>query len=106
MLHFGFIDIRTDIFVFVLVFILVLFQLLLCFKAKKNIIRLIPVCLFSGLAVLFIVLGFIFSDWDSFGFFFLAGCTLVLLLACGIGWGIWVVIRKNADLMLYKGYKK
>ena len=94
MLHFGFIDIRTDIFVLVLVFILALFQLLLCFKANKNVIRLIPVYLFSGLTVLFILLGFILSAWDSFGFFFLAGCSAVLLLACGIGWGIWVIARK------------
>ena len=95
MLHFGFLDIRTDIFVLLLSIILVLLQMFLCFKVKKKTIRLIPVYLTLVLTIVFTTLGFIFDGWDGFGFFFLAICSAVLFLCSGIGWGIWAIVRKK-----------
>ena len=95
MLHFGSIDIRTDIFILILSLLFALFQVFLCFKLKKNTFRLIPVCLTLALTVLFVALGFIFDGWDGFGFFFLAGCSAVISACCGIGWAIWVILRKK-----------
>ncbi len=93
MLHFGLFDIRTDIFVLIISIILVLLQVLLCFKVKKT-IRLTPVCLTLALTVAFTALGFIFDEWDSFGFFFLAISSAVLLICSMIGWGIWAIVKK------------
>lgn len=95
MLHFGFFDIRTDIFVLLLSILLVLLQAFLCFKVKKKTIRLIPVYLTLVLTIVFTTLGFIFDGWDGFGFFFLAICSAVLLLGSGIGFGIWAIVRKT-----------
>lgn len=95
MLHFGLFDIRTDVFVLLLSVILMLLQVLLCFKFKNRIIRLIPVCLTLMLTVIFVALGFIFDGWDALGFIFLAICSAVLLLCSGIGWGIWAIVRKK-----------
>ena len=94
MLHFGLFDIRTDLFVLLFSSVLVLCQVLLCFKVKKKFIRRIPVYLSLGLLILFTALGCILDGWDSFGFFFLAACSMVLLLSIGLGWGIWAIVRK------------
>ncbi len=94
MLHFGFFDIRTDVFVLFLFIIVMLLQIFLCFKVKKNIIRLMPIYLSLGLIILFSSLGFIFDGWDSFGFFFLAICSALLLVGIGIGWGAWAIIKR------------
>ena len=94
MLHFGFLDIRTDIFVLLLSIILVLLQMFLCFKVKKKTIRLIPVYLTLVLTIVFTTLGFIFDGWDGFGFFFLAICSAVLLAGSGVGWGVWAIVKK------------
>lgn len=45
MLHFGLFDIRTDIIVLFLSVVVVLIQIFLCSKAKKNVIRLMPIYL-------------------------------------------------------------
>ena len=94
MLHFGLFEIRTDVFVLLLAIIFVLFQMFLCFKIKKNIIRLMPIYFSLGLFILFTVLSLIFDGWDSFGFFFLAICSAMLLVGSGIGWGIWAIVKK------------
>ena len=94
MLHLGLFDIRTDIFVLLLSVVVVLFQIFLCFKAKKKNVRLMPVYLSLVLTVVFVILGFIFDGWDSFGFFFLAVCSAVLLADSGIGWAVWSIIKK------------
>lgn len=95
MLHFGSFSIRTDIFVLILSVALTAIQLLLCFKVKNKLIRLIPVILFSFLTAIFFVLIFVFEGWDSLGFLVLAICSAVILAACGIAWGIWWVVSKK-----------
>ena len=94
MLHFGSFDIRTDIFVLFVVIIVILLQMLLCFKAKKIYTRLIPIYLSSGLTIVFIVLGFLTEDWESFAFFLLAFLSAILLAGCGLAWGIWAIVKK------------
>ena len=95
MLHFGLFEIRTDMFVLLLSVLLLFVQLFLCFNVKKKWIRLLPVCLFFLLTVTFIVLSFVFEGWDSFGFFFLAICSIVLLFVCGISWCIWWLVNRR-----------
>ena len=71
MLHFGSLDIRTDVFVLLLCVIVMLLQIFICFKVKRKIVRLMPMWLTLILTVVFVILGFILGGWDGFGFFFL-----------------------------------
>ncbi len=68
-------------------------QLLLCFKAKRNTIRLLPVILLSIAAVFLIVMAIVTAGWDGLGYLFLAIFTCFMLLICGTGWGIWWIVK-------------
>ena len=98
MLHFGSFNIRTDIFVLILSVVILTVQFLFCFKVKNTIVRLIPVCLFSCLTLVFTALIFVFEGWDSLGFLLLAICSAVLLLVCGLGWGIWRLVKNRKNI--------
>lgn len=96
MIHFGSFEIDTGIFVFAVSIFAMLIQLLLCFKAKKLSIRLIPTVLFLIPTIVFAILMIppFSSGWDSLAFLFLALYTGCVTLFCGIGWGIWAIINK------------
>ncbi|MBR5123794.1 MAG: hypothetical protein IKU90_01575 [Clostridia bacterium] len=68
-------------------------QLLLCFKVKSKLVRLVPVCLLALPTVLFAVLSVTATGWDALGYLFLALFAGFALLLCGVGWGIWGMIR-------------
>ena len=95
MLDFGFFEIKTEYFVLILSVLTLSLQLLLCFKAKKLFPRLLPLILFAILTAVFFVLIFLSSGWESVGFLLLAICAAILLLVCGIGWGIWGIIQHH-----------
>ena len=93
--NFKIFEISSEVFLLVLSSVLLLIQLLLCFKSKNNFIKLVPVILLSLLILIFCVCIFVFDGWDSVGFIFLAICSLALLVVCGIGWLIWFIARKS-----------
>ena len=62
----------TTVTLFLSATVLLPLQLLLCFKVKSKLVRLVPVCLLVLPTALFA--GF-------------------MLLICGVGWGIWGMIR-------------
>ncbi len=67
-------------------------QLLLCFKAKKRIIRMLPVIVFAVLTITFLIMAVVAQGWDGLGYLFFAIYTGITLFVCGIGWGIrWIV---------------
>ncbi len=80
---------------FISVFTIALFpiQLLLCFKVKNIVVRLLPVFLLLIITVIFIVMMVQSDGWDLIGYYILTGFTAVMLLICGIGWGIWGLIQ-------------
>lgn len=94
MLHFGTFDIRTDVFVLILLIMVAFLQMLICYKAKRLAIWLIPIFVLSTVTFVFAALGIAFDGWDSFGFFFVAFCATMLLLGCGIGIGVYEIVRK------------
>ena len=94
MLDFGIFEIKTEIFILILSVLVLALQLLLCFKATRLFVRLLPAILFAILTAVFFVLIFLSEGWDSVGFLLLAICAAALLLCCGIGWGIWAIVRK------------
>lgn len=63
-------------------------QLLLCFKVKRKMLRLLPVIILSVLTAFFLIMAATATGWDGLGYIFLAIFTGLMLLACGIGWGI------------------
>ena len=68
-------------------------QLLLCFKVKKRIIRLLPVIVLALLTINFSVNAIVAQEWDGLGNLFFAIYTGIALFMCGIGWGIWWIVK-------------
>lgn len=68
-------------------------QLLLCFKVRSKVIRLLPVIVLSGATIFLVAMAAAGSGWDGLGYIFLAIFTCLMLLMCGIGWGIWAIIK-------------
>lgn len=75
------------------VVILLPVQLLLCFKVKNLAIRLTPVIILSILMALFIVRWLSAVGWDGLFYAFFAVFVGLMILMCGIGWGIWAVVH-------------
>lgn len=75
-------------------------QLLLCFKVKSKVIRLLPVILLSVLTLIFIGMAITIPGWDGLGYVFLAIFTGFMMFMCGIAWSIWAIAKfikkKNA----------
>ena len=95
MLDFGWFEIRSDIFVLTICVVSLLLQTLLCFKVRRTWPRLIPAGLFFCLAAGFTLAAHFMDGWDRFGMFILALCAALPLAACGLGWGIWWLIRRR-----------
>ncbi len=64
-------------------------QLLLCFKARRLIVRLLPVLLLLLATVILAVMLFTADGWDAFGYLILIYISGGMLAVCGLGWGIW-----------------
>lgn len=69
-------------------------QLLLCFKIRKIVIRLLPVMVLSVLTAVLSLLAAVTSGWDSLGYILLAVFTGIMLLVCGGAWGIWAIAKR------------
>ena len=91
MIHIGSFDIKTEIFVLIVSLILVSVQLLLCFKAKKLWIRLIPLGLFAGAAAILILASFL-RVYHPLVLFAYATDSGFLAFVCACGWAIWWMI--------------
>ena len=68
-------------------------QLWLCFKAKNQTLRLLPVTVFTALTLLFLLMCVSTTGWDVLLVVVLAIFSAIMLLFCGIGWGVWALIR-------------
>lgn len=88
----GDIELTTAVLIFSVVVLLPV-QLLLCFKIKSRIIRLLPVILLSIPTICFAVMSVATMGWDGLGYIFLAAFTGFMLLMCGVGWGIWKICK-------------
>ena len=70
-------------------------QLLLCFKAKKIFMKLIPIALLVVSTIVFCVCSVTVNGWDALGYLFFALLSFGLILVCGLGWGVWAITRKR-----------
>lgn len=91
MIHIGSFEIKTELFVLLVSLLLMSVQLLLCFKAKRLWVRLIPFGLFAGTAAILILAAFI-GVYDTPILFIYALYTGFWALPCVCGWAIWWVI--------------
>ena len=73
--------------------ILLLIQLLLCFKVKNKNIRLLPVILLSIVTIFFVAMASTATDWENLGYIFPAIFIGFMWIACGMAWGIWAIIK-------------
>jgi len=89
----GDVNIAPFLWLFALIVILPL-QLLLCFKAKNKLVRLLPVIIFSVLAVAAIIAVAVSIDWSAMFYLIFAVYFVVMLLFCGVAWIIWFIVKK------------
>ena len=81
--------------VFVSVIATLILQLLLCFKAKKRFIKLFPIALFVVSTIVFYICSATINGWDGLGYLFFALLSFVLIVVCGVAWGVWAIARKR-----------
>lgn len=91
MIHIGSFEIKTELFVLIVSLLLMSVQLLLCFKAKRLWVRLIPFGLFAGVAAILILAAFI-GVYDTPILFIYALYTGFWALPCVCGWAVWWII--------------
>lgn len=97
MIDFGIFKIKTELFLLIVAVLLFLLQLFLCFKVKSLKLRLLPILILGAMIAVFVVLIFLTDGWDSLGFLVLAIWTAILLIPCGIGWGVWTIAKKRKN---------
>ena len=68
-------------------------QLLLCFKVKSVIIRLLPLISLLIMTVIFFVSSFMASGWDGLGYLLLSFLTAILFGVCTLCWAIFGIVR-------------
>ena len=88
----GDIELTTAVLIFSIIILLPI-QLLLCFRVKSKVIRLLPIILLSIPALTFIVTATTTQGWDGLGYIFLAIFSGFMMLICGVAWGIWAIIK-------------
>lgn len=91
MIHIGSFEIKTELFVLIVSLLLMSVQLLLCFKAKRLWVRLIPFGLFAGVAAI-LILGAFIGVYDAPILFIYALYTGFWALPCVCGWAVWWII--------------
>ena len=85
-------DIQSKVFVLIFAFAIFLpIQLLLCFKVKSFVIRLIPIFLSFAFILFFLILGSIVKEniWLYYCYSAISG---FMVFICFIGWTIWAAV--------------
>ena len=91
MIRLGSFEIKTEIFLLILFAFLLSVQLLLCFKAKRLWIRLIPLGLFVAPAAVLVFIS-LFNQYHRLILCIYALYTGFGALPCVCGWAIWWII--------------
>jgi hypothetical protein len=81
--------------VFVSVIATLILQLLLCSKATKTFIKLLPIVFFIVSTVVFYICSTTIGGWDGLGYLFFALLSFGLILVCGLAWSVWAISRKR-----------
>ena len=103
MMRLGSFEIKTEIFLLILFAFLLSVQLLLCFKAKRLPIRLIPLGLFAAPAAVLVFIS-LFDEYHRIGLLIYAFYLGVMALICVWGWAVWWII--DLFIAFVKGLSK
>ena len=103
MIRLGSFEIKTEIFLLILFAFLLSVQLLLCFKAKRLLIRLIPLGLFAAPAAVLVFIS-LFDEYHRIGLLIYAFYLGVMAFVCVCGWAIWWII--DSFIAFVKGLSK
>ena len=103
MIRLGSFEIKTEIFLLILFAFLLSVQLLLCFKAKRLWIRLIPLGLFAAPAAVLVFIS-LFDEYHRIGLLIYAFYLGVMALICVWGWAVWWII--DLFIAFVKGLSK
>ena len=87
----GEVEISSLIIIAAVVLVLPL-QLLLCFKVKNLLTRLMPSMLLTATTILLFAMVPTTQDWDAIGYAMLGVLSGVLLFFSGLGWAIWAIV--------------
>lgn len=68
-------------------------QIWLCFKVKSLFVRLFPVGLLTVAGGWFLTLFYTIPGWDGLGYILFAVYAAFMIVACGVGWGMWALWR-------------
>lgn len=82
-----------EILMFLVIPLTFVVQLLLCFRVKSLIIRLIPSAIFAVITALLFIGAITAGGWEGIGYLILAVWAAVLLAACLIPWGIYLICK-------------
>lgn len=93
MINLAIIEFDSPIFISIAATILLGLQLLLCFKLKKTIIKIIPAIILFIITIVFIVLTMVNESWDALGFLLLSLFTGGATLVCILGLLIWIIVK-------------
>lgn len=69
-------------------------QLLLCFKVKKTLIKLLPAIALAMATIVLYIIAHNVGGWDAFDYLFFVVLCFGLLVVCGLCWGAWALIKK------------
>jgi len=92
----GDVNVAPFIWIFILTAVLPV-QLVLCFKVKSKIVRLLPAMIFAVLAAASAIAVAVKTDWSALFYLICAVYLAIMLFVCGIGWGIWAIVRKRTS---------
>ena len=91
MIHIGTFEVKTEIFLLILCAFLLSVQLLLCFKAKRLPIRLIPLGLFVAPAAVLVFIS-LFDEYHRIILWIYALYLGIMAFMCVCGWAVWWII--------------
>lgn len=76
-----------------ILFVLLPMQILLCFKVKNRLIRLLPILILGILSIVLLYLTFTSTGWDGLGYLIFTIYSIYTLFICSLGWGIWWLMQ-------------
>ena len=83
------------IFVLVMAVMVLILQLLLCYRAKKLLMKLTPLIFLAVSTIVNAIMSARVGGWDGIGYLFFVLLSFGLMIDCGLGWLIWAIRRKR-----------
>lgn len=74
-------------------------QFILCLKARKAAVRLLPIIIISALTAIFAVLAFTGQGSDAVAYLFLLNYCICMLIMCAAGWLVWLVYKNVRSII-------